>query len=55
MSSSKHNGSDKVPVIFLYFHSRAWNHVANLKGPKIRLVDESANPVRNVHEWQWTS
>jgi peptide/nickel transport system substrate-binding protein len=47
--------SDELPAIFLYFHSRAWNHVANLKGPKVRQVADSATPFRNIHEWEWIS
>jgi peptide/nickel transport system substrate-binding protein len=46
--------SSDLPGIFLYWHSRAWNHVANLKGPKIRLSPNAAgSPLRNIHEWEW--
>jgi peptide/nickel transport system substrate-binding protein len=48
--------SADVPGIFLYWHSRAWNHVVNLKGPKVRLSPNGAgSPMRNIHEWEWVS
>jgi peptide/nickel transport system substrate-binding protein len=48
--------STDLPGMFLYWHSRAWNHVATLKGPKIRLSPNGAgSPLRNIHEWEWMS
>ena len=46
--------SSELPGIFLYWHSRAWAHVAKLKGPKIRLsMNAAGSPLRNIHEWEW--
>jgi peptide/nickel transport system substrate-binding protein len=48
--------SSELPGIFLYWHSRAWAHVAKLKGPKIRLsMNAAGSPLRNIHEWEWVS
>ncbi len=48
--------SNDLPGIFLYWHSRAWVHVAKLKGPKVRLSPNGAgSPLRNIHEWEWVS
>ena len=48
--------SSELPGIFLYWHSRAWAHVAKLKGPKIReSLNGAGSPLRNIHEWEWTS
>src|SRR5581483_796822 len=46
--------SADLPGIFLYWHSRAWAHVASLKGPKIRTSLKGGSPLRNIHEWEWT-
>ncbi|MPZ13873.1 MAG: hypothetical protein GEU73_05530 [Chloroflexi bacterium] len=46
--------SSELPGIFLYWHSRAWNHVNVLKGPTVRQVPKGAgSPMRNIHEWYW--
>jgi ABC-type transport system substrate-binding protein len=48
--------SSDVPGLFLYWHSRAWAHVAKLKGPKIRQsLENPGSPLRNIHEWEWVS
>lgn len=48
--------SSELPGIFLYWHSRAWVHVSNLKGPKVRVsLNGAGSPLRNIHEWEWVS
>ncbi len=48
--------SSDLPGLFLYWHSRAWAHVAKLKGPKVRVsLNGAGSPLRNIHEWEWVS
>lgn len=47
--------SSDLPGIFLYYHSRAWNNVANLKGPTVRQTISAGHPLRRIYQWEWTS
>jgi peptide/nickel transport system substrate-binding protein len=47
--------SSDLPGIFLYYHSRAWNHVANLTGPTVRQSLSAGHPLRRIYQWEWTA
>lgn len=47
--------SSDLPGIFLYYHSRAWVHIASLKGPKVRQAVVAGHPLRTIYQWEWIS